>query len=102
MNGLLDSVANTAEEIAYSPISQNNESSCLTHPLEDSEGLTALLNLVDAPEAENVDAELKHLKGAAGYLVKFQPSWPRFTPVENVQASFKSLTLRVLIWLSSE
>ncbi|QLI80274.1 DUF4868 domain-containing protein [Chitinibacter fontanus] len=62
----------TTEQIAYSPISQNNESSCLTHALEESEGLIALLNRVDIPEAENVDAELKHLKGAAGYLVKFQ------------------------------
>ncbi len=65
-------VAATTEAVAYSPISQNNESSCLTHALEESEGLIALLDRVDAPEAENVDAELKHLKGAAGYLVKFQ------------------------------
>jgi len=60
------------EEIAYSPISQNNESSCLTHDLENSEGLIALLERVDAPESENADVELKHLKGATGYLVKFQ------------------------------
>ena len=65
-------VAATTEAVAYSPISQNNESSCLIHALEESEGLIALLDRVDAPEAENVDAELKHLKGAAGYLVKFQ------------------------------
>ncbi|MEO4028733.1 Kiwa anti-phage protein KwaB-like domain-containing protein [Chromobacterium vaccinii] len=65
-------VAATTEEIAYSPISQNNESSCLTHALAESVGLIALLNQVDVPEAENVDAELRHLKGAAGYLVKFQ------------------------------
>lgn len=71
---ILNSVANTTEEIGYSPISQNNESSCLTHPLEESGGLIALLGLVDAPEAENTDAQLKHLKGAAGYLVKFQHS----------------------------
>lgn len=69
---VIDSVSNTTEEISYSPISQNNESSCLTHSLEESAGLIALLSLVDAPEAENVDAQLKHLKGAAGYLVKFQ------------------------------
>lgn len=62
----------TTEEIAYSPISQNNESSCLIHALGESEGLIALLNRVDVPESENTDAELKHLKGAAGYLVKFQ------------------------------
>ena len=65
-------VSATTEKIAYSPISQNNESSCLTHALEESKGLIALLDRVDAPEAENADAELKHLKGAAGYLVKFQ------------------------------
>lgn len=60
------------EHAAYSPLSQNNESSCLTHPLESSDGLIALLDKVDAPETENTDAQLKHLKGAAGYLVKFQ------------------------------
>lgn len=71
-NAIKGEVAVTTEKIAYSPISQNNESSCLTHSLEESEGLIALLNKVDAPEAENTDAELQHLKGAAGYLVKFQ------------------------------
>lgn len=71
-NAVQREVTATTEEIAYSPISQNNESSCLTHALEESEGLIALLNIVDTPEAENVDAELKHLKGAAVYLVKFQ------------------------------
>jgi len=71
-DAILNSVENTTEEVSYSPISQNNESSCLTHPLDESEGLIALLSLVDAPEAENTDAQLKHLKGAAGYLVKFQ------------------------------
>lgn len=64
--------AKITEVTPYSPIAQNNESSCLTQALEESEGLIALLNKVDAPEAENVDAELKHLKGAAGYVVKFQ------------------------------
>ena len=60
------------EIIAYSPISQNNENSCLQHALKESEGLIALLDRVDAPETENTDAQLKHLRGAAGYLVKFQ------------------------------
>lgn len=69
---VIDSTTSTTEEVSYSPISQNNESSCLTHPLEESEGLIALLSLVDAPEVENTDAQLKHLKGATGYLVKFQ------------------------------
>ncbi|PFG10702.1 Kiwa anti-phage protein KwaB-like domain-containing protein [Marinobacter sp. LV10MA510-1] len=68
---IINSVGSTTEEVGYSPISQNNESSCLTHPLEESEGLISLLALVDAPEAENTDAQLKNLKGAAGYLVKF-------------------------------
>ncbi|GHC91550.1 DUF4868 domain-containing protein [Pseudorhodoferax aquiterrae] len=62
----------TNEKFAYTAIAQNNEASCLVHALEDSENLITLLNLVDSPEAENTDAELKHLKGAAGYLVKFQ------------------------------
>ncbi len=69
---IIESSAKTTEEISYSPISQNNESSCLTHSLAESEGLIALLGVVDAPEAENTDAQLKHIKGAAGYLVKFQ------------------------------
>ncbi len=61
-----------SEKVAYSHLSQNNENSCLEHSLEDSEGLIALLQVVDAPEAENTDAQLKQLKGAVGYLVKFQ------------------------------
>lgn len=69
---VIDCAVSTTETMSYSPISQNNESSCLTHSLAESEGLIALLSLVDAPEAENTDAQLKHLKGAAGYLVKFQ------------------------------
>lgn len=71
-SSILHGVANTTEEVGYSPISQNNESSCLTHPLEESAGLIALLGVVDVPEAENTDAQLNHLKGATGYLVKFQ------------------------------
>ena len=65
-------VAKIIEEIPYSPIAQNNENSCLTHSLDESEGLMALLEKVDAPETENIDAQLKHLKGAAGYVVKFE------------------------------
>ncbi|WP_415302234.1 Kiwa anti-phage protein KwaB-like domain-containing protein [Alcaligenes sp. SJTW-7] len=71
---IIEQVRSITEERDYSPISQTNESSCLKHSLEDSEGLIALLNVVDAPEAENTDVLLKHLKGAAGYLVKFQHS----------------------------
>ena len=62
----------TTEHLSYQPLSQNNENSCLTHSLSESEGLTALLNVVNQPATENIDAKLKHLKGAIGYLVKFQ------------------------------
>jgi len=65
-------VSRITERIAYSHLSQNNENSCLEHSLEESEGLIALLQAVDVPEAENTDAQLKQLKGAVGYLVKFQ------------------------------
>ena len=34
--------------------------------------MTALLDVVNQPATEHIDAELKHLKGAIGYLVKFQ------------------------------
>lgn len=71
-DAIVDIVSKTTEKLDYSPISQNNENSCLVHALESSEGLLALLAAVDLPEADNIDAELKHLKGAAGYLVKFQ------------------------------
>lgn len=65
-------VSRITEKIAYGHLSQNNDNSCLEHSLEESEGLIALLQVVDAPEAENTDAQLKQLKGAVGYLVKFQ------------------------------
>ena len=57
----------TTEHLSYQPLSQNNENSCLTHSLSESEGLTALLNVVNQPATENIDAKLKHLKGAIGY-----------------------------------
>ena len=31
-----------------------------------------------------------------------EPSWPRSTPVENVHATFRFLTLSRLIWFSFE
>jgi hypothetical protein len=105
---IINSVASTTEEIGYSPISQNNENSCLTHSLEKSEGLISLLALVDAPEAENTDAELKNLKGAAGYLVKFHydgntvyairraaPSWRPKVRKSVINAVFKNGELSV-------
>lgn len=60
------------ESATYSPIAQTNENSCLAHSLEHSDGVIALFDTVDRPENENTDAQLKHLKGAAGYVVKFQ------------------------------
>lgn len=67
-------VASITEKNDYSPISQNNESSCLTHSLEKSESLIALLNIVDAPAPENTCNLLKNIIGAAGYIVKFKNS----------------------------
>jgi len=61
-----------AEQLSYTPLSQNNESSCLIHSLQESDGLESLINIVNQPELENIDVELQHLKGAAGYLVKFK------------------------------
>lgn len=96
------------ETIAYSHISQNNESSCLEHPLEQSEGLIALLQVVDVPEAENADAKLKQLKGAVGYLVKFRagdsvvyavrktaPSWRATVRKKMINAIFANGELSV-------
>lgn len=94
---VISSIENTTEMISYSPISQNNESSCLTHSLEESAGLIALLNLVDAPEAENVDAQLKHLKGAAGYLVKFQGSNQTVYAVRRTAPSWRPQVRRSFI-----
>lgn len=94
---ILNSVASTTEEVGYSPISQNNESSCLTHPLDESEGLIALLRLVDAPETENTDAQLKHLKGAAGYLVKFQYNDQTVYAVRRTAPSWRPTVRRSLI-----
>ena len=65
-------VSRITEKIKYNHLSENNENSCLEHSLEECEGLIALLQAVDAPESENTDAKLKELKGAAGYIVKFQ------------------------------
>lgn len=96
-------VSRITESIQYSHLSQNNENSCLQHSLEKSEGLIALLNTVDAPESENTDAQLKELKGAAGYLAKFQhqgntvyairrtaPSWKPKVRNSYINAIFKN------------
>ncbi len=93
----------------YTPIAQTNESSCLIQRLEDSVGTLALLDQVDAPEVENVDAQLKHLKGAAGYLVKFEieedivyairktaPTWKPTVRKSLINAVFKNGELSVV------
>lgn len=107
-DAVTSAIVNTTEHVAYTPISQNNESSCLTHALEQSEGLIALLNLIDAPEAENSAATLTHLKGAAGYLVKFQhdgntvyavrkaaPSWKPTVRKSWINAAFRNGELSI-------
>lgn len=81
--------ARITEKVAYNHLSQNNESSCLEHSLEDSEGLIALLQVVDAPEAENTDAQLKQLKGAVGYLVKFQSAVQTVYAVRKTAPTWK-------------
>ena len=35
-------------------------------------------------------------------MTRGEPSWPRSTPVENVQATFRLPTFLVLIWSSCE
>lgn len=69
---IVNEIGRITETLDYTVLSQNHENSCLRHNLEDSDGMIALLTMVDAPETENTDAKLKHLKGATGYLVKFQ------------------------------
>ncbi len=78
-----------SESISYGPLSQNNEASCMAHPLEESEGLIALLDQVDRPATESVDAQLKHLKGAAGYLVRFQNGTSVVYAVRKTAPSWK-------------
>lgn len=96
-------VLRVTEKSAYSHLSQTNENSCLEHSLEESEGLIALLQAVDVPEAENTDATLKQLKGSIGYLVKFQfsdktvyaikktaPTWKPSVRKNVINAVFKN------------
>lgn len=96
------------ESINYNPLSQNNENSCLLHSLDESDGLIALLTAVDQPEAENTDVQLKHLKGAIGYLVKFQhnnetvyavrktaPTWKSAVRSTKINAVFKNGELSI-------
>lgn len=94
---IVGSAESTTEEISYSPISQNNESSCLTHTLAESRGLIALLSVVDMPEAENTDATLQHIKGAAGYLVKFQHNGSTVYAVRKTAPSWRPKVRNSLI-----
>lgn len=86
-----------SESISYGPLAQNNETSCMSHPLEESEGLIALLNQVDRPATEAVDAELKHLKGAAGYLVRFQDGASVIYAIRKTAPSWKPRVRNSLI-----
>ncbi|MBF6058003.1 Kiwa anti-phage protein KwaB-like domain-containing protein [Thiomicrorhabdus heinhorstiae] len=92
-NAIKSEVLRITEKVTYSHLSQNNENSCLEHSLEDSEGLIALLQAVDVPETENTDAQLKQLKGAVGYLVKFQSGEKTVYAVRKTAPSWKP-TLR--------
>jgi hypothetical protein len=86
-----------SEKVTYSHLSQNNENSCLEHSLKDSEGFIALLQVVDAPEAENTDAKLKQLKGAVGYLVKFQSGNQTVYAVKKTAPTWKPTVRNKLI-----
>ncbi len=90
-------VSRITERISYSHLSQNNENSCLEHSLQESEGLIALLQVVDAPEAENTDARLQQLKGAVGYLVKFQSGDQTVYAVRKTPPTWKPAVRKKMI-----
>ena len=90
-------VSRITERVTYSHLSQNNENSCLEHSLEESEGLIALLQAVDVPETENTDAQLKQLKGAVGYLVKFQSGDQTVYAVRKTAPTWKPTVRNKLI-----
>lgn len=79
-----------SEFLQYTPLSQNNGNSCLIHSLRESEGLRLLLASVNVPENENVDAQLKQITGAAGYLVKFQKAGQTVYAVKKAAPTWKS------------
>lgn len=70
----LDEMKRITEHAAYTHLSQNNESSCLSLTVEDGKNFSRLKALVDRPELENKIRSEKDLKGAKGYVVKFQGS----------------------------
>ena len=90
-------VSRVTETVSYTHLSENNESSCLIHDLAESEGLIALLQAVDLPEAENTDAKLDQLKGAVGYLVKFQGVDKTIYAVRKTGPTWKPKTRSSLI-----
>ncbi|MFK4754749.1 Kiwa anti-phage protein KwaB-like domain-containing protein [Oceanobacter antarcticus] len=96
-NAIKSEVSRITEKVTYSHLSQNNENSCLEHSLEDSDGLIALLQAVDVPETENTDAQLKQLKGAVGYLVKFQSGEQTVYAVRKTAPSWKPTVRNKLI-----
>lgn len=96
-NAIKSEVSRITEKVTYSHLSQNNENSCLEHSLEDSDGLIALLQAVDVPETENTDAQLKQLKGAVGYLVKFQSEEKTVYAVRKTAPSWKPTVRNKLI-----
>jgi len=96
-NAIKSEVSRITEKVTYNHLSQNNENSCLEHSLEESDGLIALLQAVDAPETENTDAQLKQLKGAVGYLVKFQSGDQTVYAVRKTAPTWKPAVRNKLI-----
>lgn len=96
-NTIKSEVSRITEKVTYNHLSQNNENSCLEHSLEESDGLIALLQAVDVPEAENTDAQLKQLKGAVGYLVKFQSGGQTAYAVRKTPPTWKPAVRNKLI-----
>lgn len=96
-NSIKSEVSRITEKVTYNHLSQNNENSCLEHSLEESDGLIALLQAVDVPEAENTDAQLKQLRGAVGYLVKFQAGEQTVYAVRKTAPTWKPAVRNKLI-----
>lgn len=63
-------VARLTEFAEYSHLAQTNDNSCLTSPATGSD-FSSLKTLVDRPEPEWRVRNIKDLKGARGYVVKF-------------------------------
>ena len=96
--GVLESeAARITESLPYTTLSQNNDNSCLLHSLNESDGLASLLAAVNVPEAENTIAQLKQLRGASGYLVKFQQGGRTVYAVKKTASTWKPKVRRTLI-----